>query len=247
MALSNDKISIKSLYSSLPRGMPISSCVLKQLGVSAAPASEYVKTGWLERLGRGVFMFPNDELQRDACLKFLSEQIPGMHVGGKTALSWRGFGHNLPAREMICLWGGNQVRLPEWFNERFSVRYTSKQIFSKTLKEDYALQSLPETPDGPSVSEPERAVLELLSDAGVNETIIGTQSILENVRSLRESVLTELLQNTARIKVLRLSVLWSEKLNLPWAPIARKAAGNRLGSGTWTAKLKDGSTLNLRM
>lgn len=41
-----------------------------------------VRSGWLMRLERGVFMFPNDTLRRDDSLKFLSRQMPGFHVGG---------------------------------------------------------------------------------------------------------------------------------------------------------------------
>lgn len=226
--------------------MPISIRVLSDLGVSSALASEYVKAGWLERLGRGVFMFPNDELQRDACLKFLSEQISSMHVGGKTALSWRGFGHNLPSSETISIWGNEKARLPAWFTDRFPARYTTKSLFCKSFDNNTALNPLPETPDGPLVSEPERALLELLSDIGVNETLTESRNILENVRNVRKSVLTDLLKQTSRIKVLRLAVICSEKLNLPWSAIAREACGDRLGKGTWTAKLKDGTTLNLR-
>jgi len=34
------------------------------LGVSSALAHHYLKSGWLVRLGRGVFMFPNDTFLR---------------------------------------------------------------------------------------------------------------------------------------------------------------------------------------
>ena len=75
-----------------------------------APAHHYLKSGWLARLGRGVFMFPNDTLRRDDCLKFLSRRVKGFHVGGKTALAWRGVRHNLPAREPLSLWGEGKSR-----------------------------------------------------------------------------------------------------------------------------------------
>jgi hypothetical protein len=35
-------------------------------------------------------MFPNDTLNREASLKFLARSVEGFHVGGKTALAWRG-------------------------------------------------------------------------------------------------------------------------------------------------------------
>jgi hypothetical protein len=69
--------------------------------VSSALAHHYVQSGWLARLGRGVFMFPNDTLREADCLKFLSRRLSGFHVGGKTALAWRGVRHNLPANEPL--------------------------------------------------------------------------------------------------------------------------------------------------
>ncbi len=81
------------------------------------------------RLGRGVFMFPNDTLRREDCLKFLSGRVPGFHVGGKTALAWRGIRHNIPAREQLSLWGEGKTRLPDWFQELSLAPHGAKPIF----------------------------------------------------------------------------------------------------------------------
>ena len=58
--------------------------------------------------------------------------------------------------------------------------------------------------------------------------------------------LAALLKNCRQFKVVRLCVLWSEELNLPWATAARKVARKRLGHGRWTARLKDGTLLILK-
>jgi hypothetical protein len=216
------------------------------LGVSSALAHHYLKSGWLVRLGRGVFMFPNDTLRREDCLKFLSRRVAGFHVGGKTALAWRGVRHNLPAREPLSLWGEGKASLPQWFRQRFASRYTARNPFSPRLPRNFGLQPLPETPGGVPVSVPERALLEMLSEVGVHQGIEEARNIMEGARSLRPEVLTTLLRNCQRVKVVRLSVCWAEELNLPWAAAARKAAGNRPGHGRWTARLKDGTLLILK-
>jgi predicted site-specific integrase-resolvase len=56
---------IKELQVTAPRGAPLDSQKLESLGVSRALAHEYVKAGWLEKLGRGVFMFAGDQLAQD--------------------------------------------------------------------------------------------------------------------------------------------------------------------------------------
>lgn len=246
MALTTRHKLIKSLQMAFPRGSPFDHDQLSKLGVSSALAHHYLKSGWLARLGRGVFMFPNDTLRRDDCLKFLSRRVAGFHVGGKTALAWRGIRHNMPTREPLSLWGEEKASLPEWFQELFPSRYTMRNPFSSRLPRNFGLQPLPETPEGVLVSVPERALLEMLSDVGVHQGIEEARNIMEGARSLRPDVLASLLKNCRRIKVVRLCVSWAEELNLPWAVSAKKTAANRLGSGRWTYRLKDGTLLVLK-
>jgi len=221
---------------------------LKTLGISSALASHYVKSGWLERLGRGVFKFPGDELQREPSLTFLATRMPGLHVGGKTALAWRGVRHNVSVRETLFLCGKEPARLPAWFFDYFPSRYVARKLFGRKLPESFGLSPLPETPDGPLVSEPERALLEMLSDVGIGQSVEEARNIMEGVRSLRVDILEPLLRSCLRVKVLRLCVQWSEELNLNWAAEARKIArGTPAASQSrWTARLKDGTTLILK-
>ena len=245
MALTTRHTLIKRLQTAFPRGTPFDHQQLLKLGVSSALAHHYSKSGWLTRLGRGVFMFPNDTLRREDCLKFLSSRVSGFHVGGKTALAWRGVRHNLPAREPLSLWGEGKTKLPDWFLKRFPSRYTARNPFSR-LPKNSGLQPLPETPDGVLVSVPERALLEMLSEVGVHQGIEEARNIMEGARALRAEVLATLLKNCRRVKVARLCVRWAEELNLPWAASAKRAVGNRLGQSRWTARLKDGTTLVLK-
>ena len=71
-------------------------------------------------------------------------------------------------------------------------------------------------------------------------------NIMEGSRSLRPEVLTTLVKNCRRVKVVRLCVNWAEELNLPWAAPAKKVAGKSLSSGRWTTRLKDGTLLVLK-
>lgn len=247
MVLTTGKSLIKSLQT-LPRGVPLGSNELQAIGVSSALASHYVKSGWLERLGRGVFKFPGDELKRDATLKFLAGRMQGLHIGGKTALAWRGVVHNVPVRETLFLWGKEPGRPPNWFSARFPARYVARKLFDRELPEGFGLSALPENPDGPLVSEPERALLEMLSDVGIGQSVEEARHIMEGVRALRVEALEPLLHHCLRVKVVRLCVQWSEQLNLNWAAEARRVAKETpaTSSSRWTARLKDGTTLILK-
>ncbi len=246
MALVTRHKSIKALQGAFPRGAPFDSQELQKLGVSSALAHHYLKSDWLARLSRGVFMFPKDTLKQDDSLKFISRTIPGFHVGGKTALAWRGIRHNLPAREPLSLWGVRRAFLPAWFTERFPSRYAAANLFSLKLPKTFALQPLPENPEGVLVSEPERALLEMLSEVGVHQGVEEARNIMEGMRSLRTETLATLLKNCQRVKVRLLCVQWAEELDLPWASVARKAAGTRPRQSRWTARLKNGTILNIK-
>jgi hypothetical protein len=246
MALTIRHNLIKRLQTALPRGAPFDHKQLANLGVSSALAHHYLKSGWLERLGRGAFMFANDELRREDSLKSLCRRLPGLHVGGKTALAWRGIRHNVPARERLSLWGETKASLPEWFQKRFPSSYTARNPFSSKLPKHFGLQALPGSPEGVPVSVPERALLEMLSEVGVHQGIEEARNIMEGARSLRPEVLATLLRNCRRVKVVRLCVRWAEEMNLQWAASARKAASKRLGQSRWTARLRDGSILVLK-
>jgi hypothetical protein len=191
-------------------------------------------------------MFPNDELQRDACLKFLAERVPGLHVAGKTALAWRGVRHNLSPRERLNLWGDKSGKLPEWFTSRFPADYAARNLFSKNLPAGFGLQPLPETPDGPLVSVPERALLEMLSEVGMRQGVEEARNLMEGVHSVRQEVMETLLKHCIRVKVVRLCVNWADEFNFEWSAPARKAAKRKLGKGCWNARFKDGTMLTLK-
>ena len=246
MALTKRSSLIRRLQTAFPRGAPFDHRQLAKLGVSSALAHHYVKSGWLMRLGRGVFMFANDSLGQEDCLQFMSRGVAGFHVGGKTALAWRGIRHNLSPREPLSLWGEGKSSLPPWFRERFAGRYTARNPFSPKLPKNFGLQPLPETPGGVAVSVPERALLEMLSEVGVHQGIEEARNIMEGTRSLRPEVLATLLRHCRRVKVVRLCLIWAEELNLPWAAAARKVAVSKLGNGRWTTRLKDGTLLILK-
>lgn len=218
---------------------------LRQYGVSSASAHGYVKSGWLLRLGRGTFMFAGDTLGRDASLVFLGRKIPGLHVAGRTALAWQGFQQNMAHQETLCLQGEERGLLPGWFTERFPARYAAPALFDAELPAGFGLAVLPEAPTGPLVSGPERALLEMLSEVGVQQEAAEARGIMESMRQVRMKELAVLLKSCRMVKAVRLCVVWAEELGLTWAVAAREAAEGKLGTGRWIKRLKDGSTLIL--
>ena len=206
--------------------------------------NRYLSAGWVERVARGVYQFAGDSLDRDSCLAYLTGKLPGFHVGGKTALAWRGIRHNLPAREVLTLWGAPKSKLPGWFSERFESRYMAKNLFDPSGLPE--LRPLPESPDGVPVSSSERALLEMLSEVGVSQEVDEARNIMESAQALRSKMIAQLLQACRQEKAARLCVGWAEELALLWANAARQSVGDRFGTSRWVTRLKDGSTLILK-
>lgn len=230
---------------SLPRGAPIGARLLRDLGVSAALASYYTKEGVIERLGRGVYRLPEDALDELLAVRFLAESIPGLHLGGKTALGVFGIRHNISPRGRLILWGEKYAVLPEWFARRFPSRYVSHRLFDSALPPSCGLLQMPGRLDGPLVSSPERALLELLDEVGYLQSVEEARHLMEGLRNPNIDVLTQLLRHCLRVKVVRLCLGLSEELRLDWACDLRLAIGSR-GKGRWCSRLPDHSTLILK-
>ena len=239
-------ISIKDLMGRLEWDSPYSTQDLLGLGLRTSYAARLAESGWLKRLGRGVYQVPNGKLDRDKTLALLSHQIPGLHVGSKTALAWRGTRHNLAHQERLTLWGHKAGRLPDWFTKLFSATYQSTKIFDSNLPDGFGLAPLPAGHPHVMVSVPERALLELFSDTGKLQSFEETMNLAESVRNLRPEVLETLLTHTTRVKVVRLAKALAEDLELPWLDIARQHS-DRLGSSSrWIAVTRDKRTLLLK-
>ena len=246
MASGKGSFSFKRTLAKLPRGEPLSTAALREHGVSEFRASALARSGWLTHLGRGVYMLPGDTLTRDGCLAYLAQHVPGLHVGSKSALAWRGIRQNVSFRESLTLWGEQARRLPQWFTRRFPSRYQATQLFDAELPKGFGLQPVPNGRPEVLVSVPERALLELLSDVGKTQSLQETRQLVEGLRTVREKTFDELLAHTTRIKVVRLAELLARDLDLPWAATAKRHS-QRIGGGKrWVAVSKTGERLDLR-
>jgi hypothetical protein len=203
---------LKQLATRFPAGAPITLGDLKALGVSSQLAYWYTKNGWLQRLGRGAFV--RDVTQLDLLVAL--ERAGGkFHVGGRTALDWRGIRHFVRQREAVTLFGDQPCTVPEWLTSRFNVVYRRKRLFRGKDIASFAISRLDGDPAAPLVSEPERALLELLSEVPQRHSVDEARLLMEGVQTLRPQVLQRLLASCVSVKTVRLFLNWSRELGLP--------------------------------
>ena len=231
---------LNSLYTRLAPGTPLTSQDLAALGISADLAVHYVRAGWLRRLARGVYCKPNDTLALHPSLVVLQRGLEGLHVGGKSALDWYGVRHYLSQQPVLHLYGWTAAHLPHWFTDRFPAEYHRKRLFDEQPGALLNVGSFERRSGAPQVSEPERALLEVLSEVGVRQPLQEARELLESTYSLRADVLRELLQRCSSVKTVRLCLQLGRELSLPWAA-KLDPAQLPTGSGRpWVSRSADG-------
>ncbi|MEY4427836.1 MAG: hypothetical protein RLZZ182_525 [Pseudomonadota bacterium] len=240
---------IKRLQTELPRGAPFDLATLATLGVSPQLAARYAEGGWLVRLAQGVYAFPNDDYGVYGALKFLQQRVPGMHVGGKSALAVQGVRHNLGSRDTLVLWGEARYTMPEWFTSRFPARYVHTRLFDwpDASLDSKTLGTPPGLPDGLRVSSPERAVLELLYDAGTKQSLEEARNVFDGLRSPRKELLGQLLSCCTSVKAVRLFLTWARETGV--VDVDDLVARHPLRTGSdkrWMSRLADGTLLSLK-
>lgn len=229
-----------SLYTRLPTGSPITSAQLAELGISADLAVHYARSGWLKRLGRGVYCRPGEALALHPSLVLLQKQIAGLHVGGKTALEWYGVRQYISQQAALHLYGWVSARPPDWFVQHFPGEYHRKQLFTEEPGQMPGVGHFENRESAPLVSTPERALLELLDEVGVRQPLQEAREIAEGTYSLRAEVLMDLLKRCTSVKTVRLCLRLGRELALPWAGKLDEAVLPKGSARPWISKSKDG-------
>jgi hypothetical protein len=223
----------------LPAGHPVPLLRLKGMGVSEDLAAYYARSGWLKRLAQGVYARPG-VLDLYASLKILEDRIQGCHVGGKSALAWHGIQHFVRVGDPLELYGWKSARVPSWFVEAFPATYRRKRLFDEMPEKPLSISGFGDRMEAPMASEPERAVLEMLSEVGSRQSLSEARSIMEGAYSLREDILIALLQRCTSVKTVRLCLSLSRELGLPFAEALFSADLPKGGKGAWVTKTPEG-------
>lgn len=224
---------------SLPAGRPVTLAHLKGMGVSEDLAGYYARSGWLTRVAQGLYTRPGP-LDLHASLKILELRISGCHVGGRTALAWHGIQHFVRPESPLDLYGWDSVRLPDWFAKTFPAVYRRKRLFAETPESLVAVSRFGEADTAPLTSDPERGLLEMLSEVGPRQTLTEARAIMEGAYGLREDVLLNLLGRCTSVKTVRLCLLLSRELSLPFADALFAAELPTKGKGAWVSKTPEG-------
>jgi len=203
---------------------------LESQGVSRAEISQYVKSGWLERIAQGVYKFAGANPTIYSAISSYNSQLSKCcYVGAETALGLWGYYHYVPmGRPQVFIFSPREERLPKWlqnYDWGVYLRYATTSIFGTYLIEDAEI-------DGHklSISSPERAFLECIYMCPKYISQMDAYYILESLTTLRPKELQKLLETCTSVKVKRLFLYMAEKAGHQWFK-RLDISKIRLGSG----------------
>lgn len=239
----------RSLISGLLRGVsheqPLDLATLGGHGISSALAAHYARTGYLERLGKGVYCIAGARLDRDQSLLLLQGRIVGLHVGGRTALAWQGVRQYLEVRERLTMWATARGTLPAWFTERFPSTLTTLSLFDDATR-TFEIGTPASVTDGVRVSSRERALLELLREVRTALQLQEARELFFGTPGLRTALAGDLLTGCTSVKTVRLFLMWGSEAGNVDLETLRANFNLPTGSASrWIGTLADGSKLVL--
>lgn len=207
---------LQNLLEHWPHGLVATSSWLKEMSISNQLAQRYLKSGWVESLGRGAYKRANDTINWAAGLASMQTQLAiNVHLAGPSALAIQGYSHYLRlGNEKIFLLTQPKQKLPNWFMEydwKNPIVHTQTSILPFSLatsKYDFNSTKI-------TASSPERAILECLYLSPKHLDILECYQILEGLTTLRPKTLQELLELCKSIRVKRLFLFMASKAKLP--------------------------------
>lgn len=182
--------------------------------------NKYRKSGWLIGIGHGAVARAGDEVKWEGGVYAIQTQLKlPIHVGGKSALLLKGYGHFIPQGEgwLLSLFSSPDIKLPTWF-KTYHWNAKPQLVTSKNFLQepDVGLSNHQMGTFSIQVSSPERAIFEYLSQVPQSESFEEAKLLMEGLTTLRPKIVQRLLESSQSIKVKRLFLFLAEECNHSW-------------------------------
>jgi len=194
---------------------------LNKYGVDRKLADKYVKSGWLQRIGRGAFKRAGDKVDWTGAVYAMQKQMyKTSHPAGKTALQLQGRAQYIPAsfkEEDIVLFGLQNEKLPAWFKKHswgVRIRYVMSGLFGDSA--DLGMTLYDTGNYEINISTLERAALEFCYDVPAKESFTELDEIMSSLTTLRPGLIKNLLEECNSVKAKRIFMYLAEKHEHAW-------------------------------
>lgn len=191
---------------------------LKEKNVDQRLAYSYYESGFLRKIGPGVFARKNDEVKWQGVVRFLQEELKlPLHVAGRSALELHGHGHYvvLGKKPRIYLISYEKRSFPSWLNEdeqQFELSFSKSSL----LKRESFLTSYKAEGFELRVSTRELAIVEFIESLDLSSSLETAENYMTSLNTLRAEVVQKVLEECSSVKAKRVFLFLAEKLSLPF-------------------------------
>ncbi len=216
---------------------------LSRSGIDRRLADKYVRSGWLERLGHGIYKRAGATIDWSSAIQALQTQLGlALHPGGIAAIELRGYAHYLGfGGRQVVLFGSTGVKLPAWFKDQPWSRQVSL-VTTKVFPENNKATS-PLEVDGfeLNIATLEQAAFEMMYLVPQRQSYEEALQVMESLTSLRPRVVQHLLESCTSIKTKRLFMHAAEHLSHPWL---KRLDLSKVSFGSGRRTIHAGGSLN---
>lgn len=204
---------------------------LEKRGVSRSEISDYVESGWLQRISTGVYKFAGDVPTLYGILASYQKQGKIFyHIGASSALELKGFSHYISmGKPNAVIFSPIRPPLPKWISE-FELDMNLVEVSTKVFG-DVGIEQMEYQGGQLTVSSSERAIMECLLLSPAHYNLMDVYYLMEMLTSLRFSLVQRLLEACTSVKVKRLFLYMAEKSRHRWF-LKLDLSDVSIGSGT---------------
>lgn len=208
---------INQLLQKTPKGTVLLAKWLEMQGYSYDLQQRYLKSRWLEPVGRGAFKRTGDSVDIYGALYALQSQAgKNIHIGGRSSIILQGFAHFVEMQETkTVVFTQTGSSLPRWFlnNKEFIPPLVIRTNF---LPASIGLTSFRVNDFAITISNTARAMLECLEMAPQKFDLSEAMLIMEGLTTLMPQQVQTLLENCNSVKAKRLFLYLAEKTGHAW-------------------------------
>ena len=198
---------IQQILETAPNESVLFGSWLSSQGLDARGQYAYMKSGWLDRISKGVYKIHGTEPSLFAAVSSYNTQLSKSSVvGAYTALELRGYSHYLSmGKPMAYLFTDKSNKLPSWLLKEewnMTIKYMTTSFLGDEL---LGVETMTINQHDLLVSSPERAI-----------SLLDIYYIMEGLTTLRPKLVQTLLEACTSQKVKRLFLYMAEKAGHAW-------------------------------
>lgn len=209
---------IQQIIGAVPHDSVLFGSWLSSQGLDARGQYSYMKSGWLDRISKGVYKIHGSTPTLMATVSSYNMQLgKSCIVGAYTALEFRGYSHYLSmGKPLAYLFTDKTNKLPSWLLKEewdMTIKYMTTSFLGNEL---LGVETMTNNQHELLVSSPERAILECLNLPDASYSLLDIYYIMESMTTLRPKLVQTLLESCTSQKVKRLFLYMAEKAGHPW-------------------------------